>query len=503
MNLRTRQIVIALWTLLSVAAAALPASAQEKPFLGVTRHRIEPPPGGSGSFASSVAVAGDTVFIATPRAPRAGGGDGRVFRYGKDASGSWVLQGELLPAATAVWFGHTVVASADLPVIEDYAVVAATAEVVDATTSPPTTGAVYLFERNAGGAGSWGQSARIPNPERPGNGVFGFAVATDGQWLAVSVTSREVGGSPANLVRLYERSSGTWILRSTVDAGTVPNSSSFGGGVSISDGTLLVGDSFGGADRQGRVHVFRRNRTTGAWERLQVLEPTASCRASSLCRLSPNARVHKGTMFYSAAAPGEINWMGSTSTTWRFIRNVAPTPAVRGTASWMELAPGLLVTSGPGGNTDVGEAYIHYQHYPTRGTGWGRVATLTPEHTRTATGFGLTADISQLAAVVSASRDSGTGAAYIFDLNFGAPGAPMPAPSSSAPAPPPSESPPPAASASPAEPAAPPATPPRRNCGCRAVGAAPGAGAHWLLLALVLLRRRRSRLCNAKVSRRH
>jgi hypothetical protein len=394
----------------SVATAA----AQEPEFLGVTRHRIEPPAGGGGGFGGNVYVARDVVFISSDAA-RPGGGRGRVFRYEKNASGIWAMRGELVPStgAASERFGSSLFA------VDDIALATAGNEVVDSTTSPQTTGVVYVFERDAGAPGAWGQTARIENPDRSGRGAFGFALTSDGEWLVISVTNSS-GEGPASHVLVYARTASGFSLSATLSPGAVPNSSGFGGGVSVSADHVTVGDGFGGGDGRGRVHIFRYDRTAASWGVPQVLAPPSSCASASACRLSPNARVHKATLFFSAPLPGEIYWVTGTNP-WSVRRTVTSAPA-SGTGSWLSLAPSVLLASGTGTTSDVGEAYLYYQHYPERGVGWGLVATLRPEHTRRGTRFGAVVDVAQDTAVVGASGDTasstGAGAAYIFDLQF-------------------------------------------------------------------------------------
>lgn len=406
-----RALWAAVW-LFGIGSLATSARAQEAEFSGTTLHRIEPPPGGGGDFGGDVYLARETLFVSSDAAHPAGG-TGRVFRYGRDAAGVWGLQGELRPSTgtEALRFGRSIFAD------DNIAVVTASDEVVDESASPPLMGVVYVFERDAGGPGAWGETARIPNPGRSAGDAFGFAMSSDGKYLAIGVTNSTSPGS--GHVDVHERIAGGWAYGATLSPGSVPNSIGFGGGLSVSDERISVGDGFSGADRSGRIHVFARD-SAGAWSLETLLTPRPSCTSATTCRLSPNARLHKTTLFYSASLSGEIWWETRSSGVWSYRRDITTT-ATRGVGSWLALAPGLLLASGPHGASEVGEAYLYYQHSPVRGTGWGQVATLRPDHTRTGTGFANVLDVSFTVAAVGAPRDGSGGAVYVYDLLFTGP----------------------------------------------------------------------------------
>jgi MYXO-CTERM domain-containing protein len=141
------------------------------------------------------------------------------------------------------------------------------------------------------------------------------------------------------------------------------------------------------------------------------------------CYFSFKVLLHKTTLFASAPGNDDLYWFERSSGTWDLMRRTRPISApdfVVG--NWLAMSPGLLLASGASAGGNVGAAYLFYQHHPTRGRGWGLVATLLPEHSRSGTGFGQPVALGFRVAAVGASLDSlrgdEAGAAYIYDLHF-------------------------------------------------------------------------------------
>ena len=159
-----------------------------------------------------------------------------------------------------------------------------------------TTGAVFIYERDAGGAGQWGQTVVVVPSDAAEEDRFGHAVDIEGDLLAVSaisdddpnpsaaagVTSLDSSGS----VYFFERDAGgpgQWGQVGKIVAGNGMIFDNFGYDLALSGNLLAVGawtedellvgheTTRVGVDA-GVAYVFERNAATGAWEEQAFVE---------------------------------------------------------------------------------------------------------------------------------------------------------------------------------------------------------------------------------------
>lgn len=391
------------------------AQAQEAEFIGFTRHRLNAPsPVVGGNFGGSVTVDGDVVFVGEIRT--SGRTGGVVHRYERSPMG-WSRRGEIRSSTPVPGFGQ------DLQLVGDTLFVGAQREEFT-RAGRPGKGVVYVFARDAGGPNAWGQIARILNPTAELHAQFGYSIAYDGTWLVISSLHAIRDGESAGAVYVYARESAGFRQVALLDRPEPHLRDLYGSGVAVSDNQIAVTDPRGGSDGKGRVHLFRYDSATRVWRLTQSLAPEPDC--PSPCTFSFKVGMYKTTLFASSQADDKIHWFTQNAGAFARARLIAPRAAPDFTvANWLDFSPGLLIASGAAASGGVGEAYVLYQHFPTRGTGWGRVATLTPGHSLPNTGFGQPVAIASRTAVVGAALDGTAareaGAAYIYDLNFATP----------------------------------------------------------------------------------
>lgn len=195
-----------------VAVAAAPGA--DPPAVYVYERRAEgdwaeatklltPDPVDDFGFGADLAVDGDTLLV--------GGGDSEFI--GPSASGAWVYERnpdgswseglDITPAEIVDedLFGLAVTLDGDR------AAVAATF----ADNQAEDSGAVYVFERDAGGPDQWGLAARLDTPVDEPNYGFGNSVALDGELLAVGVREDGEGAARSGAVYLFEHRDGAWV----------------------------------------------------------------------------------------------------------------------------------------------------------------------------------------------------------------------------------------------------------------------------------------------------
>lgn len=236
--------------------------------------------GGSGSnFGNSVAIDGDIAVVGSPgRSLEAGGAS--IFVRNPD--GTWVFQdtivasnaepGDRFGAAVAIAGTTIVVGAPD----EDSGATGVDGTESDNSLSNP--GAAYVFVR--GSNGGWTQQAYL-KASSPGPAAFddfGTAVAIDGDRIVVGDSGKDAGGNDTGAAFVFERSGSTWTAATTLTAFNTQALAGFGGAVSISGDTIIIGarnessdgtginadPSSSGFNGSGAAYEFVRNQD-GTW----------------------------------------------------------------------------------------------------------------------------------------------------------------------------------------------------------------------------------------------
>lgn len=199
-------------------------------------------------FGVSVAVSGDTVVIgASPRFHR-DSRTGAAYIFTR-ANGNWTQQ-QRLSAGNVVAdevFGVSVAVSGDTAV-------------VGASRTIGSTGAAYIFTRVDSG---WTQQQRFTAGDAAGFDEFGGSVAVSGDTVMVSAPhEKEYTGA----VYVYSRVNGNWIQQQRLTASNGPKLPGFGGSVSVSGDTAVIG-GVDISDYKGTAYIFTR--VNGRWAQRQ------------------------------------------------------------------------------------------------------------------------------------------------------------------------------------------------------------------------------------------
>ena len=133
-------------------------------------------------FGRSVAVSGDSAIVGAPQ-PGIGenGPAGAAYLFERNQGGpdNW---GEVttLTASDAQFndvFGFSVAISGDTAIVGAF-----------------RQGAAYIFERNQGGPGNWGEVTKLTASDGQFNDIFGFSVAISGDSAIVGAPQEDAGG---------------------------------------------------------------------------------------------------------------------------------------------------------------------------------------------------------------------------------------------------------------------------------------------------------------------
>ncbi len=187
----------------------------------------------------AVAVSGNRIVVGAPRDGSNNSGAAVIFEQNQGGTNNWgfVKKITATDAAADDRFGSSVGFSGDTLVVG--------AELGDAGVA--NTGAAYVFARNQGGTNNWGQVTKLTASNAAANDAFGRAVAIDGDTIAVGAPLGDDTVADVGAVYLFERNSGganAWgeVRRTTAaDAGAGTTLREFAAVLALDGDTLLVG----------------------------------------------------------------------------------------------------------------------------------------------------------------------------------------------------------------------------------------------------------------------
>ena len=198
-----------------------------------------------------------------------------LFERNTNAINSWGLLATLTPTDPAA--GDAFGTSAALSESR-----AALGSPLDNNGEGADAGAVYLFERNQGGANGWGQFLKVTNTVQLAGDEMGRSVALrDGYLLAGLPRADTAAGTDAGRALLFSRNQGganLWGLIKNFSAADGTPQSRFGTAVAIDRDHAVIGAPFAdprGLVNTGSAYIYSRNWTgDAAWGELQILAPT-------------------------------------------------------------------------------------------------------------------------------------------------------------------------------------------------------------------------------------
>lgn len=206
-------------------------------------------------FGISVAISGDTLVVGAGFEDHAGSNSGSAYVFDRNQGGAdnWGQVKKLIASDGAAEdrFGESVAISSDHVVIG--------ARLDD--SSGNASGSAYLFERNREGTNSWGQIAKLRASDAATDDLFGASVAISDDVVVVGAFGDDDAGASSGSAYLFDRNqggAGSWGQIAKLSAADADENDLFGISVAIRGGTLLVGALFDD-DAAGSVYRFERN----------------------------------------------------------------------------------------------------------------------------------------------------------------------------------------------------------------------------------------------------
>lgn len=232
--------------------------------------RLTAPDGAQGDwFGYSVAVDSDTLVVGAKRDDDAGSESGAAYVFAREpaSTGSWSFVKKLTAgdAGPSDQFGNSVAISSDTIVIGS------------TWNNGPAfrAGAVYIFERHHGGADNWGEVSKLTASDAAADDQFGNQVAISGDLVAVAAFGDDDDGHQSGSAYIFARNlggSGNWGQAAKLTASDAVADDHFGQAIAIDGQTVAVAAWYHAveATRAGAVYVFERNGTNGWTEVAQL-----------------------------------------------------------------------------------------------------------------------------------------------------------------------------------------------------------------------------------------
>lgn len=444
MNTKLLNLMIGIFLVGLIAIGSPPAPAQAVSSSdGLTLTQVAKITAGDGQssdfFGNTAAIYGDTLVVGAYYADNLGVTDqGAAYVYYRNLGGieAWGQMVKLVAAdgATGDTFGVATAIEADT--------IAIGARYADVNGNG-NQGAVYLFERNAGGADAWGQVKKITAIDGSAGDLFGQSVALDNETLVIGALGADVNGNTdQGIVYVYYRNLGgvdNWGQAAKLTASDGSAGDYFGWPARV-DGDVLVASSSAKNNLQGAAYVFYRNQggadVWGEVKKLIAVDGQSEDRfgyslgvsgdiiACGAYLADPGGNIDQGAVYvYQRDAAGADQWgqvkklIGSDST---YDDRLGISVAIDGDT----ILTGAY-TASPGGVYRAGAAYA-YLRDSGGSNAWEEVAKITASDPGGEDEFGYSIYLDEETAVVGAYAVDvngvyNQGAAYVFSLHLSPP----------------------------------------------------------------------------------
>jgi hypothetical protein len=295
------------------------------------------------------------------------------------------------------------------------------------------TGAVYLFERALGGAGTWERRKKLLADDASPGDMFGRSMAVSGDTLFIGSPGDDASGHDSGSVYVLERNKGgigNWGEVKKLTASDGSPSDWFGFRLDAHGDTLIVGTWRAGAN-YGAVYVYSRDHSGannwGEVKKLVALDPQPNDQFSRAAAVEGDVIV-VGAYQYGHAGPGkaylfERNKGGSNN--WGLVKKFTVNDGAADDSFGGRIAiSGDTLAIGCGKHDWAGEnAGAVYIFERNRGgaENWGLVKKLVASDAVALDklGFGIALEGDRLVVTAPAHARSESGNAYLFERNRG------------------------------------------------------------------------------------
>ncbi len=199
-------------------------------------------------FGTSVAISGDTIVVGSHGNDARQTDSGAAYIFERDSGGAGNWGEVQKLIASDASPGDWFGACVDVD---------GDTAIVGAWRVGANNGAVYVFDRNQGGGNNWGEVKKLVAGDAEPNDQFGRDLAIDGNTIVVGAFQYGLAGPGKAYV--FQRNVGgpnNWGQVVKITDSDAELGDAFGHGVAISGDTAVIGDP----SRLGTAYVFSRNR---------------------------------------------------------------------------------------------------------------------------------------------------------------------------------------------------------------------------------------------------
>jgi uncharacterized repeat protein (TIGR01451 family) len=294
--------------------------------------------------------------------------------------------------------------------------------IFDDTAAGNEAGSAYVFGRNVGGADNWGQVKKLAPADAAANDLFGQDVAISGDTVVV--------GSANHSAYVFERNSGgadNWGQQKKITGSDAEDSATFGIAVAISGDTIVVGASgkFVGTNSfAGAAYIYERN-LGGADNWGEAAKIFASDAATdddfgNVLAISGDTIV-VGADQYFTSQTGQAYTFVRSGNNW--VQRAKPTASDGVAFDFFGLSVSLsgdtLVVGAENAGNFAGAAYV-FGRNSGGADNWGQIKKLLASDAVSGDSFGRSVSISGDTLAIGANfKNSGIGGAYVFGRNTG------------------------------------------------------------------------------------
>lgn len=365
-------------------------------------------------FGIAVAVSGDAVVVGAPDHGDPLTQAGTAYVFERDAGG---------PGA----WGQAAKLQAEAPFSFDHFGLSVALDGDTALVGTPgddvapnqLTGAVYVFQRDHGGPSAWGRVARIIAMDPNAGDSLGKAVAiSDDTAIAGAPLDNPQGIGDAGAAYIFERNEGgtdTWGQVKKLVASDLDWGDRFGAAVDIDGDVAVVGAFNAEPSGAGAAYIFYRDVNGTPWRQVKKLQPPG---VSSNDHFGVTVAVSADVIAVSHPP---------TCAAYVFVRDAG------GSDNWGQVAtieiplgpcgPDLsasenrIVLGAPGDLEFHGAAYVFERELGGLPEGWGLAARINSPQPEQYSDFGLIVSVAQGTLIVGAPNDDAdTGTAFVEDL---------------------------------------------------------------------------------------
>ncbi len=383
-------------------------------------------------FGRAVGISGETLIVGAPLVNDNGNNSGAVYVYERAQSSNqnWNEVAKLIADDGALGDNFGIFAAIDA----DTLVIGAHLDDDNGIDS----GSAYIFERNTNGNNAWSQVAKLLASDGAAGDSFGWSVAISGDTVAIGAHFDDDNGIDSGSAYIFERNAGgpgNWGEVTKLKSADGAEGDKFAFQVAVSGDTVVAGAVWDDDDghNSGSAYIFERD-AGGPDNWGEVTKLTASDSAAD--DVFGNHVEISGDIVVVGANLNDALGVDSGAA-YIFERNVGGPDnwgeAAKLTASdgdpddwlggWVDIDGDTVVVSTTFDDVsgkDSGSAYI-FKRNAGRTDNWGEITKLTASDGVALDWFGFTAEVCEDTVVVGAplddDNDTDSGSVYVFNLS--------------------------------------------------------------------------------------